>query len=128
MNGHRKKPKPWLKLPNNFPNPTSQISSNYSYNTANILRDGAHFTTNNFTDTCNIPNTHQYTTENIREKTYGLTAFTSNSPTVTWTPKPFIQLLVEWITSNALILIPIIQIAIILTFLLIRKQRKHTNT
>ena len=36
MNGHRKKPKLWSKLPNNFPNPTSpQISSNYSYNTAN---------------------------------------------------------------------------------------------
>jgi len=96
--------------------------------TLNILRDGVHFATNNFTDACNISNTHQYTTENITEKTYSLTAFASNSPTVTWTPKPFIQLLVEWITSNALIIIAIIQIVIVLTYLIIRERRKHTNT
>lgn len=96
--------------------------------TANILRDGAHFATNNFTDICNIEGMHQYTTENITENTYGLTTSSSTSPTVTWTPKPLTQLLVEWITLNALILIPIIQITIILTFLLIRERRKHTNT
>jgi hypothetical protein len=94
----------------------------------NILRDGKHFATNNFTDISNIEITHHYTTENITEKTYGLTAFASNSPTVTWTPKPFIQLLVDCITSNALILVPIIQSVIVLTYLFIRKRRKPRNT
>jgi hypothetical protein len=93
--------------------------------TVNILRDGKRFAVNNFTDTCSIEFSHLYTTENITEKTYGLTAFTSNSPTVTWTPKPLIQQLMDWMTSNALILVPIIQIAIILTYLLIREHRKN---
>jgi len=93
--------------------------------TTNILRDGKHFAVNNFTNTCNIEFAHLYTTENITEKTYGLTAFTSNSATVTWTPKPLIQQLMDWMTSNALILVPIIQLAIILTYLLIRERRKN---
>ena len=93
--------------------------------TTNILRDGKHFAVNNFTDTCSIEFPHLYTTENITEKTYGLTAFTSNSPTITWTPKPLIQQLMDWMTSNALILVPIIQLAIILTYLLIRERRKN---
>jgi len=93
--------------------------------TTNILRDGKHFAVNNFTDTCSIEFPHLYTTENITEKTYGLTAFTSNSATVTWVPKPLIQQLMDWMTSNALILVPIIQLAIILTYLLIRESRKN---
>jgi len=92
-----------------------------------ILRDGAHFATNNFTDTSDIPATHQYTTENISEKSYGLTAFTANPATVTWTSKPFEQLVVDWITSNALILILSAQVVIVLALLLIRERRKHTS-
>lgn len=95
--------------------------------TANILRDGAHFATNNFTDTYNVASTHQYTIENLTEETYGLTAFTSNSPTVTWNPKPFIQLLADWITSNIIIIILIIQFSIVLTYLLIRERKKLKN-
>jgi hypothetical protein len=96
--------------------------------TVNVLRDEAHFATNNFTDIYNIESIHQYTTENITENTYGLTAFSSNSSTIAWAPKPLTQLLVDWITSNALILAAIIQIVIVLAFLLIRERRKHTNT
>ena len=96
--------------------------------TVNILRDEAHFASNNFTDTSDIASTHQYTTENVVEKIYGLTAFASNSPSVTWTPKSFIQLLVDWITSNALIVIPVIQLFIVLSYLFIRECRKHRNT
>jgi len=96
--------------------------------TVNISRDGAHFTSNNFSDACDIASTHQYTTESVAEKTYGLTAFASNSPTVTWSSKTFIQLLVDLITSNALIFIPIILLVVVLAFLLIRERRKRTNT
>jgi hypothetical protein len=94
----------------------------------NVLRDGAHFATNNFTDMFNVESTHQYTIENITDDSYGLTTFSSNSPTVTWTPKPINQLLVEWVTSYAMILIPTIQIVVIIAFLLIRERRKNTNT
>jgi len=98
--------------------------------TANILRDGTYFRTNNFTDTHNVASTHQYTIESVTEKTYGFTAFSSNSLTVTWTenPKTFIQLLVEWTTSNALIIISIILFGIVLTYLLIRERKKRANT
>jgi hypothetical protein len=108
------------------------VSAVYAYDnrsvpefTVNILRDGTHFATNNFTDTCNTDGTHQYTTENITEKTYGLTAFASNSSTVTWNSESFIQTLIEWITSNSLILFPIIGSVIVLTYVFIRERRKH---
>lgn len=80
----------------------------------NILRDGVHFTANNFSDISNYAYTHQYTVENVIEATYGLTTFTSNSPSVTWTevPKTFVQLLFEWITANALVVLVIVNLIV----------------
>jgi len=95
--------------------------------TVDILKDRVHFATNNFTDTCTIATTHQYATEKVTETTYGLNAFTSNSPTVTWTEKTLTQLLVDWITSNALIIILSIQLIAVLIFLLIRERRIHVD-
>ena len=85
----------------------------------NISRDGVHFATNNFTDTCNTACIHRYMIENVTETTYGLTAFTSNSPTVTWTEvsKTFIQLLTDWVTSNAVILLIIVNLIVVVFFL-----------
>jgi len=97
--------------------------------TVDILKDGVHFATNNFTDTCTTASTHQYTTEQVKETTYSLNAFTSNSATVIWTEpqKTFIQLLAEWIASNALIVTPTIQIIAVLMFVSIRECGKHTS-
>jgi hypothetical protein len=96
--------------------------------TIQISRDGEHFGTNNFTDTCTVASTHEYTTERVKETTYGLNAFTSNSPSVTWIEKTLIQLLVDWLTSNILIVISIVGL-IMFVFLLIRKQAPaHTQT
>lgn len=92
----------------------------------NILRDGIHFETNNFTDTCNTACIHQYMVENVTETTYGLTAFTANALTVTWieVQKTFIQLLIEWVTVNFLILLLIVSL-IAVVFLLAWKRMIH---
>jgi len=95
--------------------------------TNNILRDGVHFATNNFTDVRNSAGTHQYTVENIMETTYGLTSFTSNSSTITWTTKPFAQFLADWIASNILIIIIIVQTVIILSIIFIRERKTRKN-
>ena len=94
----------------------------------NISRDGVHFATNNFTDTCDIACMHQYMIENVTETTYGLTAFTSNSPTVAWkeVPKTFIQLLIDGVTANALILLTIVSL-IVVVFLLAKWNMRVRN-
>jgi len=92
-----------------------------------ILKDGVHFATNNFRDICTTASTHQYTTEKVKETTYGLNAFASNPLTVAWTEKTFTQLLAEWITSNAIIIIATIQLIAVLMFIFIRERRKHPN-
>lgn len=52
--------------------------------TANILRNATHFATGNFTDTQVVEVTYSYTTENVTETAYGLTAFSSNTATIKW--------------------------------------------
>jgi hypothetical protein len=53
--------------------------------TVNILRDSAHYSgLSMFTDHSDSVVTHTYTTENITEPTYGITAFQSNTATVIW--------------------------------------------
>jgi len=106
-----------------------RLDAEYAYNNehvssynVNILKDGVHFATNNFTDTYDTQSMHEYTVENVTETTYGLTAFTSNSLTVTWaeTPKTFTQLLIDWVTANVLILLIVSLIAVV--FFLSRKR------
>ena len=69
------------------------VSAKYKYDdtnvltasiTINIFKDSIHFATGNFTDGGYIDVYHLYTTENITETQYGLTAFTSNTETVYW--------------------------------------------
>jgi len=88
-----------------------------------ISRDKMHFAINNYTDTSAIASTHLYAAEKVTETIYGLNAFTSNSPTVTWTEKTMIQLLVEWITSNALVIVPSVELIVVLIFLLTRERK-----
>lgn len=52
--------------------------------TVNVLRNTTHFDSGNFTDTQESEIVYEYTTENVTETTYGLTAFTSNTVIVTW--------------------------------------------
>lgn len=53
--------------------------------TVNILRDSAHYSSSSaFTDHSDSQITHFYTTENITDATYDITAFASNSPTIAW--------------------------------------------
>lgn len=95
--------------------------------TVTVLReDGKRFKTNNFSDISFTPCTHQYSTESIKEERYGLTVFTSNLPSVTWMPKPFTQLILEWISSNALVLAMFIQVTITI-FVLMRERRRIKN-
>ena len=56
--------------------------------TVNIYRNSTHFATGNFTDTQASPSVYEYTTENITEGTYGLTAFQSNTVIVEWYNSP----------------------------------------
>jgi hypothetical protein len=59
--------------------------SNISSFTVNVLRDSVHYSSSStFTDYSGSPVTHLYTTENITDSTYGITAFTSNTATVVW--------------------------------------------
>jgi hypothetical protein len=52
--------------------------------TINVFRNSTHFASGNFTDH-NVANiAYLYTTENITESAYGLTAFTSNTVTIVW--------------------------------------------
>jgi hypothetical protein len=97
--------------------------------TVSILRDGLHFANNNFTDTSPIAITHQYAIERVAETTFGLETFTSNLAIVTWTKtqKTLIQVVVDWIVSNALVVITTIQIIAVLLFLLTMERRKHAN-
>lgn len=110
-----------------------EVKATYAYDgkpvrefEANILRDGAHFATNNFTDVSHLPSTHEYTIENVKENFYGLTAFHSNSVIIVWTPKPIMQQIMEWITSNILILTAAIQFTFVIAFVIIR-ERKSRN-
>lgn len=70
----------------------SIITATYAFDSSpvsdwslNVLRNETHYATNNFTDSSETELVYQYTTENVTENTYGLTGFTSNTLTVTWT-------------------------------------------
>jgi len=52
--------------------------------TVNIYRNSTHFASGNFSDTQYSEVSYQYTIENVTETSYGLTAFTSNTETVSW--------------------------------------------
>jgi hypothetical protein len=95
--------------------------------TANILRNGTHFATNDFTDTSNVPCIYQYTAENVKENVYGLTEFSSNILIVTWTPKPLTQLLIEWIASNVLLIITAIQFIAVIAFIAVKERKAKRN-
>lgn len=65
--------------------------------TVNILRNGTHFATGNFTDVHSSPIVYSYTTENVTATTYGITSFTSNTVTVTWRQSYHVNLhAVDW--------------------------------
>ena len=101
------------------------VTARYAYDNrpisqfeANILRDGIHFASNNFTDLCNDVITHQYTTENVTETVYGLSVFTSNSLTVNW-----VQSILGLTSLNALIVIAILGTCISISIMFIRKRK-----
>jgi hypothetical protein len=96
--------------------------------TANILRNGTRFATNNFTDISNIPCTYQYAIENVKENNYGLTKFSSNTLIVTWTPKPLTYLLIEWLASNVLYIVMAIQFIAVIAFIFVKEKKVKKRT
>jgi hypothetical protein len=110
------------------------ISAIYAYDnvnvsnfTINVLRNGTHFAASRFSDTCEVANAYQYVVENVTELEHGLTAFGSNITIVTWIPKTWFQLLSEWLTSNALIIVSTVQLVAVLAYILLRERRKQKN-
>jgi len=110
-----------------------EVRAKYAYDdktaikfTAEILKNGTFFATNNFTDSSNIPCTYQYTIGSVKEETYGLTAFKSNTIIITWTPKPFTQFIIEWLASVALTVAASIQLIVVgIIIYLVMKKRKE---
>jgi len=89
-----------------------------------ILRDGTHFATNNFTDMFDNPSKHNYTTENVFETTYGLTAYSSNSVTISWEAKPPLGLIADWVSSNAIIVVAVAETVAVLSAIYFRERKR----
>jgi len=79
-----------VTAPNSGETISSIITSTYAYSglpsspTINILRNSTHYATGNFTDMLAESGRYSYTTEDVTEATYGLTAFSSNTLTIIW--------------------------------------------
>ena len=98
--------------------PVSQLS-------VAISRDGTYFARNNFTDLSDTSAEHEYTTESVAESIYGLTAFSSNSVTVNWTPKPWSGLIMDWISSNAIIIVAIAETVAVVSVIYFKERKKN---
>jgi hypothetical protein len=94
----------------------------------NVLRNGVHFAVNNFSDVSDTETKNTYTVENVTETTYGLTMFNSDPVTASWTPRSYIQLLEDWLVSNALMIVLAISFTVVFTFLYFRRARERKNS